>query len=785
MSINTPTATSTRTSTFTASPSSTSTNTSTPSPTSSATPRKPPSPYPPQSIFINEIAWAGTLASSSDEWIELHNPGSKSIDLNGWKLTDGGDINISLSGTLPAYSFYLLERTDNNTISDIRADLIYTGSLRNSGEALRLLDPSHSLVDSASYAGGWPAGDIATHFSMERRGGSDIPGNWGTFTGYGGNGHDADGNPVPGTPKRPNSILSPIPTNTPAIPPTPYPPQSVFINEIAWAGTLASSSDEWIELHNPGSTSIELSGWILSDGVDLNIALSGSLAAHSFYLLERSDDSTIIDITADQIYTGGLNNNGETLALKDPTGSVVDSANYPGGWPAGDAATRFSMERRGGADIPGNWGTFTGQGGNGHDADGNPIPGTPRQPNSLLSPIPTPSPSPPPTPSPPQSVLIHEIAWAGTLASSSDEWIELHNPGALSINLDGWGLSDGGDINIILSGDIGARSYFLLERTDDNTVADIAADQIYSGNLTNSGETLRLEDPTGNMIDSANSDGGGWPAGDEDSRASMERRGGTDIPGNWGTFTGHHGVGHDADGNPIPGTPRSANSVIFPTPAPTWIPGKLVINEALIRPHYDWEHKGGVDTGDEFIELYNLGPSSVNIGGWMLDDEEDGGSRPYRLPNRTIRPGEFVAFFNTRTRIALNDAGDDVRLMSPDGRLIDQISYLRVRAYNLSFGRLPDGSGHLLYGLWPTPSEPNILFEEPFLDLAVPLRPGAPIVRPARLGRHPSLVCWMNDLGHVLFPEGTEGHYGYGAGGIGRIEDDLPLLPLHHPRWDR
>jgi hypothetical protein len=444
------------------------------------------------------------------------------------------------------------------------------------------------------------------------------------------------------------------------------------------------------------------------------------------------------------------------------------------------------MERRGGADIPGNWGTFTGQGGNGHDSEWNPIPGTPRQPNSLLSPISTPTPSHPPTPYPPQSILINEIAWAGTLASASDEWIELHNPGSSPIDLDGWRLSDGGDVDITLSGKIGAYSYYLLERTDDHTVADIAADQIYFGNLINSGETLKLEDITGTIVDSANADGGGWPGGDDDSRASMERRGGIDISGNWGTFAGIHGVGHDADGNPIPGTPRKTNSLFYPTPAPTWIPGKLVINEVLIRPHYDWERKGGVDTGDEFIEIYNLGPSSVNIGGWKLDDEEDKGSRPYTLPNRTLKTGEFITFFHTRTHIALNDTGDDVRLLAPDGRVMDQISYLKVRAYNLSYGRLPDGSGHLFYGLWPTPNEPNILFEEPLSDIgsAIPLRLGNPVVRPARLGRHPTLVCWLNNLGHVIFPQGPDGFADYASRGTGHTMEDLPLLPLNHPRWD-
>ena len=34
-------------------------------------------------VLINEIAWAGTSASSSDEWIELYNPGQESINLSG------------------------------------------------------------------------------------------------------------------------------------------------------------------------------------------------------------------------------------------------------------------------------------------------------------------------------------------------------------------------------------------------------------------------------------------------------------------------------------------------------------------------------------------------------------------------------------------------------------------------------------------------------------------------------------------------------------------------------
>src|SRR5205823_582902 len=95
------------------------------------------------------------------------------------------------------------------------------------------------------------------------------------------------------------------------------------------------------------------------------------------------------------------------------------------------------------------------------------------------------------------TVVIDEVAWAGTAASSSDEWIELKNNSAIAVDLTGWTLTDGGDVDIALSGSLAAQSFFLLERTDDTTISDIAADQIYVGNLSNSGESLTLKDGNG------------------------------------------------------------------------------------------------------------------------------------------------------------------------------------------------------------------------------------------------------------------------------------------------
>ena len=79
----------------------------------------------------------------------------------------------------------------------------------------------------------------------------------------------------------------------------------------------------------------------------------------------------------------------------------------------------------------------------------------------------------------------------------------------------------------------------------------------------------------------------------------------------------------------------------------------------------------------------------------------------------------FLTFFRSRTNVDLNDSGDTVRLLDPDGRVVDQTSYLKVRASNLSYGRLPDGGHHLRYGLWPTAGLPNQLFIESKLPLPI------------------------------------------------------------------
>lgn len=120
----------------------------------------------------------------------------------------------------------------------------------------------------------------------------------------------------------------------------------VTINEIAWMGTTSSANDEWMELKNNMANPIDLTGWSLqsADG-KLKINLRGGISGRGFYLLERTDDTTIPSIAADLVYKGILSNSGIDLRLYDNSNNLIDEASYQSGWPAGDNTTKQTMER--------------------------------------------------------------------------------------------------------------------------------------------------------------------------------------------------------------------------------------------------------------------------------------------------------------------------------------------------------------------------------------------------------------------------------------------------------
>ncbi len=125
------------------------------------------------------------------------------------------------------------------------------------------------------------------------------------------------------------------------------------------------------------------------------------------------------------------------------------------------------------------------------------------------------------------AVVINEIAWMGTAVSANAEWLELYNTDTTSVSLSGWTVvSSSGAPSISLAGTVAGSGYYLLERTSDATVSGIAADQIYSGALSNAGSTLTLKNASGATEDSVTG-GTDWSeiGGDNATKQTPQRTG--------------------------------------------------------------------------------------------------------------------------------------------------------------------------------------------------------------------------------------------------------------------
>ena len=128
---------------------------------------------PNHSVLINEIAWMGTATSSDDEWIELRNNFGNLVELRDWQLVnESGKFRIVFleSDKLPANSFYLAERSSDDTVPGMPANKIYLGAISNSNIVLKLFDSNCRLVDEVDASGGWKrlGGDNTAKKTLER-----------------------------------------------------------------------------------------------------------------------------------------------------------------------------------------------------------------------------------------------------------------------------------------------------------------------------------------------------------------------------------------------------------------------------------------------------------------------------------------------------------------------------------------------------------------------------------------------------------------------------------------
>lgn len=200
----------------------------------------------------------------------------------------------------------------------------------------------------------------------------------------------------------------------------------------------------------------------------------------------------------------------------------------------------------------------------------------------------------------------------------------------------------------------------------------------YSGTLTfaNRGGSVTLQRTWPITLDSANADGGSWPAGTgSPTYRSMERidAGAPDSPANWASANVTTPIAYDANDNPIAGTPRAVNSVAL---APSSGTNRVVINEVA------W---GGTkaNSAHEWIELYNNTASDIVLDGWEIRSSD---GDLIVLSGTIAGNGYFLIQRNTATFLqgavadqtasfSLRNSGETLQLINPNSEIVDVLVY--------------------------------------------------------------------------------------------------------------
>ncbi len=115
--------------------------------------------------------------------------------------------------------------------------------------------------------------------------------------------------------------------------PAPARAQSIIINELMYDSASHGTNEEWVELYNAGTNTVNLLGWKFTKGV--NFAFPSQIIHPGGFVVVAANLATFIPahpgVDGDYIiggWLGALANGGETIRLEDPLGSKIDEITY-------------------------------------------------------------------------------------------------------------------------------------------------------------------------------------------------------------------------------------------------------------------------------------------------------------------------------------------------------------------------------------------------------------------------------------------------------------------------
>ena len=607
--------------------------------------------YIPADIVISEVManpWPSLDNASypGGEWIEVYNTGSAPVDLTGWSIVDAAGNTIDFDQD------HLVGSTGTPESSTIRGGeyrllaVNSTGAygvLNNGVESITLKWPNGSnaqLVEwSSSVAGFSTYGAPTSTF-------------WSSISSY----------PTPNA------------TNAPSLSTIAQPSNDIIINEILPNATSEPDvfpDGEWIEIHNQGTTDIDLMGWSIIDGMGNTTYLDpGTLVFNATQgaTIIQAGAYRIVQFSSDTRLWDEYNH----IVLRDALSNDVDMA-----WYTTDYGQDIALERDANAAnpwIPALWKT-----------PGQPAPGS------------TPSSA---------DLRFSEILPDGIGSDSQDfpngEWIEIENFGSVDIDITDWKLQAAGRSFTLHEHNFPYQSDGLIPAGHVGLIALNGTSSFYLKHT--SADTIVLVEPSGAVVDTAS-----WNQTEEGK--SLVR-----------SNTSHAGLSSiiqpdmesfDFVKNPW-ATPNQVN--------PEW-QNYVGSTSVEITEIYPYCPDSTTSPQEDWIEFHNVGTEEINLSRWQVMDS-DGVYKFITSDNIWSNDSTNSTIVGADERVVvqlepwfISGLGDSFQVLNPDHVGILEIQWDEVTECK-SLARV---NGNWTSMPWTTPgeSEPDLTNLASYEDIKI------------------------------------------------------------------
>lgn len=404
----------------------------------------------------------------------------------------------------------------------------------------------------------------------------------------------------------------------------------------------AGEFEDWIELYNNTTDTLELSGMYMTDDYTnlykWTIPAGSKILPHGYFLIWVDEDSGQVGTHAMFKLSAG----GEQIALTNSDGLLIDSIKF------GAQTLNLSMAR-----IPDGTGSFFQSLPTINNSNG----------TSIIIPVGT--------------LVINEVMPDNTTitdpAGETEPWLELYNVSGSILDISGLFLSD--DYTNIkkwkfpAATSINPKSYIVVWTDGDTTQSGIHT----SFTLPVSNGKLILSNANSTRIDSVS-------YGIVTTNKSYSR-----IPNGSGGFS------------ITAATPGFANSI-----SGGIIPGEVVINEFAADNDSITDPAGETD---DWIEIYNNSQRAIDLSGIYLSDSYTNPVK-WAFPSSTsIQPNSYIIVWadqdtgqvGIHALFALSASGEKIILSNKDLSVIDSVSYA-IQTTNKSMARRPNGTGSFISG---------------------------------------------------------------------------------------